>query len=104
MPPREKTTAHADTQEIVRPDGLAVRRRRHENGWSARQLISAIEVASFKSSGLRRSLTPSRLKSIEEQGERIPYDELLLLADGLECDPMDLIADGEFSSRRAPGG
>ena len=100
MPPRKKAAAEADDSPLVRPDGLAVRRRRHDNGWSPRELVIAIEAASFKSSGLRRSLTPSQLKAIEEQGERIPYDQLLLLADGLDCDPVDLIAEGEFSSRR----
>lgn len=100
LPPRKKTTADSDGQQLVRPDGLAVRRRRHDNGWSARELTLAIESASFKSSGLRRSLKPSQLKAIEEQGEQISYDQLLLLADGLDCDPVDLIAEGEFSSRR----
>ena len=100
MPPHRKTAAEADDSPLVRPDGLAIRRRRHDNGWSPRELVVAIEAASFKSSGLRQSLTPSQLKAIEEQGERIPYDQLLLLADGLDCDPVDLIAEGEFSSRR----
>jgi transcriptional regulator with XRE-family HTH domain len=102
LPPRKRTTTDSDAQQLVRPDGLAVRRRRHDNGWSARELAVAIEIASFKSSGLRRSLTPNQLKAIEEQGERIPYDQLLLLADGLDCDPIDLIAEDEFSSRLAP--
>lgn len=101
MPPRKKTTADSHGQELVRPDGLAVRRRRHDNGWSPRELVVAIETASFNSSGLRQSLTPSQLKAIEERGERISYDQLLLLADGLDCDPVDLIAEGEFSTRRA---
>lgn len=112
MPPREKIAADktyraaraddADDERLVRPDGLAVRRRRHENGWSPRELIRAIEAACFKSSGLRQTLTPNQLKAIEEQAEPIAYAQLLLLADGLDCDPVDLIAEGEFSSRRAP--
>jgi transcriptional regulator with XRE-family HTH domain len=100
LPPRKKITADADGQRLVRPDGLAVRRRRHDNGWSARELAIAIESASFRTSGLRQTLTPNQLKAIEEQGERISYDQLLLLADGLDCDPVDLIAEGELSSRR----
>ena len=107
MPPREKIAtadatddASADDDELIRPDGLAVRRRRHEKGWSPRELVRAIESASFKSSGLRQTLTPSQLKAIEEQGEQISYAQLLLLADGFDCDPADLIAEGEFSSRR----
>ena len=101
MPPRRESPTDTDGKRLVRPDGLAVRRRRHENGWSPRELVVAIETASFNSSGLRRSLTPNQLKAIEEQGERISYDQLLLLADGLDCDPVDLIAEGELSSRRA---
>ena len=101
MPPAKKKQADSDDQQLVRPDGLSVRRRRHDKGWSPRELITAIESASFDSSGLRRTLTPSQLKAIEEQAERIPYDQLLLLADGLDCDPVDLIAEGEFSTRQA---
>jgi len=103
LSPRKKIPADSDGQKLVRPDGLAIRRRRHDNGWSPRELVVAIETASLNSSGLRRSLTPSQLKAIEEQGERISYDQLLLLADGLDCDPVDLIAEGELSSRRARG-
>jgi hypothetical protein len=101
LPPAKKKQADSDGQQLVRPDGLSVRRRRHDKGWSPRELVAAIETASFDSSGLRRTLKPNQLKAIEEQGERIPYDQLLLLADGLDCDPVDLIAEGEFSTRQA---
>jgi len=84
----------------VRLDGLAVRRRRHDHGWSLRELTHAIEAASFGSTGLRRSLTPNQLQAIEERAERVPYAALLLLADGLDCDPSDLLAEGELSSQR----
>lgn len=60
----------------------------------------AIEDACFAASGLRRTLTPNQIQAIEEREERITYDELLLLADGLACDPSDLVAEGEQSSRR----
>lgn len=88
-----------DQLRLVRPDGLSVRRRRHDHGWSPRALIDAIEIASINASGLRRTLTPNLIKAIEEQQESIPYEQLLLLADGLGCDPVDLLAEGEFSSR-----
>jgi len=101
LSPRKPSPTDPDGQNLIRPDGLSIRRRRHDHGWSPRELVLAIETASFNSSGLRRSLTPNQLKAIEEQGERISYDQLLLLADGLDCDPVDLIAEGEFSSRRA---
>ncbi len=90
----------ADLARSVRLDGLAVRRYRHERGWSPRDLVVAVEEACFNASGLRRTLTPNQIQAIEEREERITYDELLLLADGLSCDPSDLIAEGEMSSRR----
>lgn len=90
----------ADLSRRVRLDGLAVRRRRHDHGWSPRDLVFAIEEACFVASGLRRTLSPNQIQAIEEREEQITYDELLLLADGLECDPSDLIAEGEMSSGR----
>ena len=90
----------ADLTRRVRLDGLAVRRFRHDQGWSPRDLVAAIAEASFAASGLRRTLTPNQIQAIEEREEQITYDELLLLADGLACDPSDLIAEGEMSSRR----
>lgn len=80
-------------------DGLSVRRRRHARGWSPRELVQAIESASVNASGLRRSLSPNQIEAIEERAERIPYELVLLLADGLDCDPIDLIAEGELSSK-----
>ena len=96
---KEKPRATAREPELVLLDGLAVRRRRHAHGWSPRDLVQAIESASFQSSGLRRSLSPNQIEAIEERAERIPYALVLLLADGLDCDPIDLIAEGELSSR-----
>lgn len=77
---------------LVQPDGLAVRRRRHDHGWSPRDLVRAISDASFAASGLKRTLSPNQLEAIEERAERIPYASLILLADGLDCDPVDLLA------------
>ena len=90
----------ADLARTVRLDGLTVRRHRHDRGWSPRDLVVAIEEACFAASGLRRTLTPNQIQAIEEREEMITYAELLLLADGLSCDPSDLIAEGEMSSRR----
>jgi transcriptional regulator with XRE-family HTH domain len=89
-----------DEARLVRLDGLTVRRRRHDRGWSPRELVGAIAEACFAASGLRRTLTPNQIQAIEEREEPISYAELLLLADGLQCDPSDLIAKGELSSRR----
>ena len=96
---REGSGEQSREPELVLLDGLAVRRRRHAHGWSPRDLVQAIESASFHSSGLRRSLSPNQIEAIEERAERIPYALVLLLADGLDCDPIDLIAEGELSSR-----
>lgn len=86
-------------RELVLLDGLSVRRRRHAHGWSPRDLVAAIEAASVAASGRRRTLSPNQIEAIEERAERIPYDLVLLLADGLACDPIDLIAAGERSPR-----
>jgi transcriptional regulator with XRE-family HTH domain len=87
-------------ERLVQLDGLAVRRRRHDHGWSPRDLVDAISNASFSASGLRRSLTPNQIQAIEERAERISYASLLLLADGLDCDPVDLLATNEMRGRR----
>ncbi|MEZ4332467.1 MAG: hypothetical protein R3F35_11970 [Myxococcota bacterium] len=97
MPARSRAAAR--NPELVLLDGLTVRRRRHAHGWSTRELSAAIEAASFASSGRKRSISPNQLEAIEERAERIPYELVLLLADGLDCDPIDLVAPGELSSR-----
>lgn len=80
-----------DDDRRVRPDGLAVRRRRHENGWSHRDLVRAIEEASVVASGVRESTTPNQLAGIEEHDEPVPYSLLRLVAAGLDCDPVDIL-------------
>ena len=90
MPPPH--SSGEDMTRLVQPDGLTVRRRRHERGWSLRDLVLAIENACFDASGLRHTLTPNQIEAIEERAERISYESLLLLADGLDCDPVDLLA------------
>jgi len=94
------TESDDEMSRLVQLDGLAVRRRRHDHGWSPRDLVTAIEEASFTSSGLRRTLTPNQIAAIEERAERISYASLLLLADGLDCDPVDLLAADEMRRRR----
>lgn len=110
MPPDRRSRNRRTTAALVGPadpemsrlmllDGLTVRRRRHDRGWSPRQLVQEIEDASFAASGLKRTLSPNQIQAIEEREERVPYDLVLLLADGLGCDPADLIAEGELSAR-----
>jgi hypothetical protein len=95
-----RATMDDEMNRLVQLDGLAVRRRRHDHGWSPRELVTAIEEASFSSSGLRRTLTPNQIAAIEERAERVSYASLLLLADGLDCDPVDLLAADEMRRRR----
>ena len=85
--------ADEEDQRLVVPDGLTVRRLRHEHRWSARDLVSAIEGAHFVATGLRESITPNLLQHIEEKSKRIPYATLCLLARGLDCDPVDILAE-----------
>lgn len=80
----------SDDDRLVRPNGLTVRRLRHERAWSPRKLIERVAEVSFESTGLRRTITPSVLNGIEEHEEEVPYDTLCLLAGALDCDPVDL--------------
>jgi transcriptional regulator with XRE-family HTH domain len=77
----------------TRPNGLAVRRRRHEQKQSRRELVEAIGEASRRASGIRETITPNLLSGIEEQNEVVPYKTLYLLANGLDCDPVDLVLE-----------
>ena len=77
--------------EIVRPDGQSIRRRRHERGWPPHELIMAIAQASLDTSGIRKTNTPNLLLGIEDHNEAIPYETLCLVADGLCCDPVDIL-------------
>ena len=79
-------------ERSVTPAGLVVRRLRHAKGWPPRELITAIGEASFRSRGLRETISPDLLNGIEERNEPIPYETLCLLAGGLGCDPIDLLA------------
>ena len=87
-----------DETESVRPDGLTVRRRRHDHGWSPRELVDAIAAACERATGIRQTITPNLLKGIEEHNEPIPYATLCLVADGLGCDPVEILPSGSSSS------
>ena len=80
----------SDDDRLVRPDGLTVRRLRHEHGWSPRELIDAVARSSLASTGIARTISPNVLTGIEEQCERVSYSTLCLLSGGLGCDPVDL--------------
>lgn len=80
-----------DDDAEVRPDGLTVRRLRHERGWSPRDLCSHIEARRFAATGLRSTVSPNLLAGIEERDERVPYAVLCLVSDAFDCDPIDLV-------------
>ena len=80
-----------ENRQRVRPNGQRVRHLRHERGWSPRDLVAAIADASERASGIRSSITPNLLSGIEEKCEEIPYATLCLVADGLDCDPIDIL-------------
>ena len=80
-----------DDETLVRPDGLSVRRRRHEGSLSPRDLVEAIADAQEIATGLRDTITPALLAGIEERAERIPWATLRLVAAGLDCDPVDIL-------------
>jgi hypothetical protein len=84
--------ADADDGRIVRPDGLAVRGRRHALGWSPRDLVEAIAEAHERATGVRETVPPTVLSAIEERGVGIPFATLRLIAGGLDCNPVELLA------------
>lgn len=84
--------ASDDDARQVRPNGVAVRGLRHERGWSPRALIRAIENASETATGIPRTISPTLLAGIEDKDELIPYGTLCLVADGFDCDPIDLLS------------
>ncbi len=87
------TATNNEEEGWVHPDGLSIRRRRHDQRWSKRELVFAISEANFKATGLRDTITPNQLQGMEEQSERVPYRVLQLVARGLDCDPVDILAE-----------
>jgi hypothetical protein len=84
-------SASDDDARPVRPDGLAVRGRRHARGWSPRDLLDAIADAHERATGLRETLTPAVLTAVEERDANVPYRVLRLIAAGLDCNPVELV-------------
>lgn len=82
-----------DDDRLVLPDGLTVRRLRHQRSWSKREFSAAISEANFVATGQRESVTPNQLQWIEERNERVPFATLRLLALGLDCNPVDILGE-----------
>jgi len=85
----------------VQPDGLTVRRLRHERAWGPRDLIAAISRASELAHGIPQTISPNLLAGIEDRNEHVPYATLRLLANGLDCDVSELLQEGKPPRRRA---
>ena len=88
-----------DDDTEVRPDGLTVRRMRHERAWSPRKLIDAIGERRRESTGVATSISPNLLAGIEERDETVPYSTLCLVAGAFDCDPIDLVRDESRNGR-----
>lgn len=82
-----------DDDRLVEPDGLAVRGRRHARGWSPRDLIEAIAGAHERATGVRETIRPTELAAVEESGAKVSYAKLRLIAAGLDCNPVELLAE-----------
>jgi transcriptional regulator with XRE-family HTH domain len=80
----------ADGARVV-PDGSGIRRRRRERGWSQRDLVAAVAAAQERATGRHLSFSLNLLQHVEEVNEAIPYATLVLLAAGLDCDPVELV-------------
>jgi len=62
-------------------------------GWMFALLLgTSTALAQERATGLRDTISPTQLTGIEERGERIPWAMLRLVASGLDCDPVDILA------------
>lgn len=80
-----------DDAAPVFPDGLSIRRLRHDRGWSRRDLCTAIAHASRRATGIGEALSPNLIAGVEEHGETVSYTTLCLIASGLDCNPVEIL-------------
>jgi transcriptional regulator with XRE-family HTH domain len=86
-------TSFADHARVV-PDGGGIRRRRRERGWSQRDLVRAIGAAHERATGRHVSFNLNLLHHLEEENEPVEYALVVLVASGLDCDPVELVLRG----------
>ena len=91
-----------DDDAPVRPDGLTIRRRRRQLGWSRGELAAAIARRSREATGRAETVTPNLLRGIEEENERVPYATLCLVSLGLDCNPIEIVLDERPGEQAAP--
>jgi hypothetical protein len=85
-------TRFADGARVV-PDGSGIRRRRRERGWSQRDLVRAICDAHERATGRHLGFNLNLLHHVEEENEAVDYATLVLVAAGLDCDPVELVVE-----------
>ena len=61
-------------------------------GLSRAGLSERIERRSVESTGRVETVTRNVLQHVEEAGVRVPYATVCLIALGLDCNPMELLA------------
>ncbi len=83
-------TRFSDGVRVV-PDGSGIRRRRRERGWSQRDLVRSICAAHERATGRRVGFNLNLLHHVEEENEPVDYATLVLVAGGLDCDPVELV-------------
>jgi len=90
--PRGERPQPFDDDALVRPDGLTIRRLRRGLGLSRAGLSQHIERRSLESTGRAETVSRNVLQHVEEANERVPYATLCLIALGLDCNPVELLA------------
>ena len=85
-------TRFADGVRVV-TDGSGIRRRRRERGWSRRDLLRSICDAHERATGRRLGFNLNLLHHVEEENEPVEYATLVLVAAGLDCDPVELVVE-----------
>jgi hypothetical protein len=83
-------TRFGDRARVV-PDGVGIRRRRRERGWSQRDLVRSICDAQERATGKRIAFNLNLLQHVEEENEAVEYATVVLVAAGLDCDPVELV-------------
>ena len=82
----------ADRARVV-PDGGGIHRRRRERGWSQRDLVRAICRAHERATGRHATFNLNLLQHVEEENEPVEYATVVLVAAGLDCDPVELVGE-----------
>ncbi len=80
-----------DDDQIVTPNGMAIRRMRRHVGLSRRDFVRHMGDVSVRESGLRETITVNLLEGIEEANEQVPYATVCRVAAGLDADPVHLV-------------